>query len=77
MSAFAIQDGVVHHTYSAYARGVEVLMGTYQYLDLTPLGRDEDRLAFGAAWWRRHDEYGLPLSARPGSTLAAEQADAA
>jgi predicted dithiol-disulfide oxidoreductase (DUF899 family) len=54
MSAFALQNGVVHHTYSTYARGVEALMGTYQYLDLTPAGRDEDTLGF---WWRRHDEY--------------------
>jgi len=60
VSAFAIQDGVVHHTYSAYNRGVEMLMGTYQYLDLTPAGRNEDDLPFPAAWWRRHDEYGLP-----------------
>ncbi len=59
VSAFAMQDGMVHHTYSAYARGVETLMGTYQYLDLTPAGRNEDQLEFAASWWRRHDEYGL------------------
>jgi predicted dithiol-disulfide oxidoreductase (DUF899 family) len=58
MSAFALDDGVVYHTYSTYARGVEALMGTYQVLDLAPLGRNEDRLEFGPAWWRRHDEYG-------------------
>jgi predicted dithiol-disulfide oxidoreductase (DUF899 family) len=57
MSAFAIQDGVVHHTYSTYARGVEALMGTYQFLDLAPWGRNEDGLEFAQAWWRRHDEY--------------------
>jgi predicted dithiol-disulfide oxidoreductase (DUF899 family) len=56
MSVFALQDGVVHHTYSTYARGVEQLMGTYAYLDLAPLGRDED-LEEPATWWRRHDEY--------------------
>ncbi len=60
LSAFAIDGGVVHHTYSTYARGVEALMGTYQILDLAPRGRDEDGLEFRAAWWRRHDEYGLP-----------------
>ena len=60
MSAFALDDGVVYHTYSAYARGVEPLMGTYQYLDMTPQGRAEDQLDFPADWWRRHDEYGLP-----------------
>jgi predicted dithiol-disulfide oxidoreductase (DUF899 family) len=59
MSAFALHDGVVHHTYSTYARGVESLMGTYQYLDLAPLGRNEAGLEFNAAWWRRHDEYAL------------------
>jgi predicted dithiol-disulfide oxidoreductase (DUF899 family) len=57
MSAFAFQDGVVHHTYSTYNRGVEALMGTYQYLDLAPAGRNESGLEFAQAWWRRHDEY--------------------
>jgi predicted dithiol-disulfide oxidoreductase (DUF899 family) len=57
MSAFAILDGVVQHTYSTYERGVEQLMGTYRYLDLAPLGRNEEGLEFPAAWWRRHDEY--------------------
>jgi predicted dithiol-disulfide oxidoreductase (DUF899 family) len=56
MSAFALQNGVVHHTYSTYKRGVEQLMGTYRYLDAAPLGRNEDR-EDPAAWWRRHDEY--------------------
>jgi predicted dithiol-disulfide oxidoreductase (DUF899 family) len=55
MSAFAINGGVVHHTYSTYERGVEQLMGTYQMLDLAPLGRNEDG---PASWWQRHDEYG-------------------
>ncbi len=54
MSAFALADGVVHHTYSTYGRGVEQLMGTYRYLDLAPLGRNEKE---PADWWRRHDEY--------------------
>jgi predicted dithiol-disulfide oxidoreductase (DUF899 family) len=58
MSAFALQDGRVHHTYSTYARGVEALMGTYQVLDLAPEGRNEDSLQFPQAWWRRHDEHG-------------------
>src|SRR6478609_3593475 len=52
MSAFAIQDGVVHHTYSAYARGLDGLWAMYQWLDRAPLGRNEP-----GAWWRRHDEY--------------------
>ena len=60
LSAFAIDGGVVHHTHSTYARGVEALMGTYQILDLAPRGRDEQRLEFRNAWWRRHDEYCTP-----------------
>jgi predicted dithiol-disulfide oxidoreductase (DUF899 family) len=58
MSAFALQEGRVHHTYSTYDRGVEALMGTYRFLDLAPLGRNEEGLDFPQAWWRRHDEYG-------------------
>ncbi len=54
MSAFALRDGVVHHTYSAYARGVEPLMGTFQFLDRAPAGRNDDP---EQTWWRRHDEY--------------------
>jgi predicted dithiol-disulfide oxidoreductase (DUF899 family) len=67
MSAFALEDGVVHHTYSIYDRGVEQLMGTYRMLDLAPLGRNEDGLEYGPAWWHRHDEYdqGPASSSRP------------
>ena len=52
MSAFVLQDGVVYHTYSAYARGLDSLWGMYQWLDRAPKGRNEE-----GAWWRRHDEY--------------------
>jgi predicted dithiol-disulfide oxidoreductase (DUF899 family) len=52
VSAFALEDGVVYHTYSAYERGVDGLWGMYQWLDRAPLGRNETGL-----WWRRHDEY--------------------
>lgn len=52
MSAFALEDGVVYHTYSAYARGLDGLWGMYQWLDRAPKGRNETGL-----WWRRHDEY--------------------
>jgi predicted dithiol-disulfide oxidoreductase (DUF899 family) len=54
MSAFALEGGVVHHTYSTYARGVDSLWGMYQWLDRAPLGRNE---ADAGIWWRRHDEY--------------------
>jgi len=53
MSAFALEDGVVYHTYSAYARGFDVLWPTWQWLDRTPLGRSEGDLS----WFHRHDEY--------------------
>ena len=52
LSAFALQDGVVYHTYSTYARGLDGLWGMYQWLDRAPLGRNEQGI-----WWRRHDEY--------------------
>ena len=50
--------GDVFHTYSAYGRGVEQLVGTYMILDLVPKGRDEDRLGFTMEWVRYHDRYG-------------------
>jgi predicted dithiol-disulfide oxidoreductase (DUF899 family) len=52
MSAFALEDGVVYHTYSAFARGVDALWGMYQWLDRAPLGRNETDF-----WMRRRDEY--------------------
>jgi predicted dithiol-disulfide oxidoreductase (DUF899 family) len=59
MSAFVLDEGVIYHTYSTYARGLDGLWGMYQWLDRAPLGRNETGL-----WWRRHDEYnqGRPLS---------------
>ena len=54
MSAFAIEDSAVFHTYSTYARGLDGLWGSYQWLDRAPLGRNEAQ----GTWWRRHDEYG-------------------
>jgi len=53
MSAFVLEDGVVYHTYSTYARGLDGLWGMYQWLDRAPKGRNETNV-----WWRRHDEYG-------------------
>ena len=53
MSAFALEDGVVYHTYSAYARGLDGLWGMYQWLDRAPKGRNETGI-----WFRRRDEYG-------------------
>ena len=52
MSAFVLEDGVVYHTYSTYARGLDGLWGMYQWLDRAPLGRNEHGF-----WWRHHDAY--------------------
>jgi predicted dithiol-disulfide oxidoreductase (DUF899 family) len=51
------KDGNIFHTYSTYARGTETGLGTYNYLDLVPKGRDEDGLSFTMSWVRHHDRY--------------------
>jgi predicted dithiol-disulfide oxidoreductase (DUF899 family) len=51
------ENGDVFHTYSTYARGLDILVGAYNFLDLVPKGRDEDQLDFTMDWVRRHDEY--------------------
>jgi predicted dithiol-disulfide oxidoreductase (DUF899 family) len=52
MSAFVLEDGIVYHSYSTYARGLDGLWGMYQWLDRAPKGRSDT-----GVWWRRHDEY--------------------
>jgi len=52
MSAFVLEDSVIYHTYSTYARGLDGLWGMYQWLDRAPRGRNET-----GAWWRHHDAY--------------------
>ena len=54
MSAFALEDGEVYHTYSTYGRGLDILWGAYQWLDRAPLGRNEP----DGPWWKRRYEYG-------------------
>ena len=54
---FKDDAGDVFHTYSTYGRGVEVMMGTYNMLDLVPKGRDEDDQPYTMAWVRHHDRY--------------------
>jgi len=54
---FKDQDGTVFHTYSCYARGLDMMNGAYHYLDLAPKGRDEAILPWTMAWLRRHDDY--------------------
>jgi predicted dithiol-disulfide oxidoreductase (DUF899 family) len=61
MSAFALEDGIVYQTYSAYARGLDVLWGMYQWLDRAPKGRNET-----GYWLRRHDEYEAAISRAAG-----------
>src|SRR6185312_2591199 len=56
MSAFVREDGIIYHTYSTYARGVDGIWGIYPWLDRAPKGRNEA----GGVWWRRHDEYDKP-----------------
>jgi predicted dithiol-disulfide oxidoreductase (DUF899 family) len=58
------EAGDVFHTYSTYGRGVEVMMGTYDMLDLTPKGRDEDELSYTMQWVRHHDRYEPAPSAK-------------
>jgi len=58
VSVFYKAKGAVFHTYSAYARGIDMLNTAYQYLDLVPKGRDEAGHDFKQFWVRRHDEYG-------------------
>jgi predicted dithiol-disulfide oxidoreductase (DUF899 family) len=55
MSAFVLEDGVVYHTYSTFARGLDALWGMYPWLDRAPRGRNESGM-----WWRRRDEYERP-----------------
>jgi predicted dithiol-disulfide oxidoreductase (DUF899 family) len=62
MSAFALEDGVVYHTYSAYIRGLDAIWAMYQWLDRAPRGRNETMVQgagdlHAATWIRRHDEY--------------------
>jgi predicted dithiol-disulfide oxidoreductase (DUF899 family) len=49
--------GEIFHTYSTFGRGLDLMLNTYNWLDLTPKGRDEDGLAFTMAWVRHHDKY--------------------
>jgi predicted dithiol-disulfide oxidoreductase (DUF899 family) len=53
-------DGAIYHTYSAYARGLDMMNAAYHYLDLTPKGRDEDKLPYPMDWVRIRDRYETP-----------------
>jgi predicted dithiol-disulfide oxidoreductase (DUF899 family) len=51
-----MKDGQIFHTYSTYARGLDILLTTYNLLDMTPKGRDEGETP-GMSWVRHHDRY--------------------
>lgn len=57
LSAFSKRGDEIFHTYSAYARGLDILLPTYNFLDMTAKGRDEDGLPYPMAWIRHHDRY--------------------
>jgi len=61
------EAGQVFHTYSTFGRGVEVMMGSYNLIDLTPKGRDEGELPHTMAWVRHHDRYEQPATAHAAS----------
>lgn len=65
MSAFALEDDIAYHTYSTYARGLDVLWGAYQWLDRAPKGRNETGL-----WWKRRDEYERQNETRPAHAVS-------
>jgi predicted dithiol-disulfide oxidoreductase (DUF899 family) len=67
LSVFAKDGGNVYRTYSTYARGLDIIVGTYNLLDMVPKGRDEDSLPRTMSWVKRHDEYEpIPVIARSG-----------
>jgi predicted dithiol-disulfide oxidoreductase (DUF899 family) len=57
LSVFVRQGGDVFHAYSSYQRGVDILIGAYNILDMTPLGRNEEELSYGMEWVKHHDRY--------------------
>ncbi len=60
LNAFILSEGEAYHTYTGVGRGLELLDGAYQWIDLAPRGRDEAGLQYPQQWWRRHDEYDDP-----------------
>lgn len=78
ISVFFKDDvGTVFHTYSTYGRGVEVMMGTYDLLDLTPKGRDERNPDWPMDWVRHHDRYEAAAPAAATGPVTADGTDAA
>ena len=70
-------DGAIYHTYSTYERGLDLLVGTYNLLDLVPKGRDEDGYAFSMTWLRHHDRYdGYTVDPKAGYPMPVRNAEA-
>ncbi len=69
------ESGAVFHSYSTYARGLDIFLNVYNLLDTTPMGRNED-LGQGMAWTRHHDRYGIPGFVDPWVEADAAQAGA-
>ena len=65
-------DGQIVHTYSAYARGLDILLPAYNFLDMTPKGRNEDALPYPMAWIRHHDRYEGQSAKKPSKATAGE-----
>ena len=67
-------EGNIFHTYSTYGRGLDILLGVYNFLDMAPKGRDEDALPFSMEWVRHHDRYPQDLVAQPSSPIKSSAA---
>lgn len=67
-------DGNVFHTYSSFGRGLDMMIGAYNWLDIAPKGRDEDSLSYPMAWVRHHDKYAASQLVDPDSLLLARKA---
>jgi predicted dithiol-disulfide oxidoreductase (DUF899 family) len=68
LSVFSTDGRAIFHTYSTYGRGLDILLGVYNFLDMAPKGRDEDALAWPMAWVRHHDQYDHGYVVDPNST---------
>ncbi len=73
-SVFYKKDGEIFHTYSTFGRGLDMMLNAYNFIDLTPKGRDEEGLPWPMAWVRHHDKYGVP-TAMDAITLLAQSKD--
>ncbi len=73
-SVFYKSNGEIFHTYSTFGRGLDMMLNAYNFIDLTPKGRDEEGLPWPMAWVRHHDKYGDP-TARDAMMIIAQSKD--